>query len=263
MHDTLQEGSAAALQDVLTLRAANKLALPVTILQSQHAFVSFRILLQSMLGPLHPNTLAYSEFVYAFGQAVPEFEALALARPYFCTRLVRYEQIRLSNWFNQQSRSQIRVPPPDYNDLIGRIRNQESSWEPFLPSRYLLPAAPRAPTGENVPALRVPVPPATGPARGRTDATTLTPDQRQRISNTEYNKAYQVFKDKGLPLAQVRTHARAANDPVPTNERGIETCLCYHIHGYCWNNCSHLGDHQPQSAAEVARTVKWCTAHYI
>ena len=252
-HDALQEGASTSLQDILALRAIAKVAPPMTLLQTQHTLHAYRILLHTMLGAEHNHVLAFADFLHQLVQAFPEFEARSLQKAYFCMRLVRYVQIRASNWFNLQVNSTVAIPPPEYSDMIARIRNQDMSWEPLIPRRYLPPSPPTKPPGTKNPA----------PEGGTTPQKEASNNQRERILNKEYDKTYQPFKDKGFSLQQVRAHGRTENDPVPPNDDGVEMCICFHVLGYCWTNCKRLGDHRPQKPAEKEKLVQWCKAHYV
>lgn len=267
-YDTLQEGATVHLQDLLTLRSVSKVAPPATMLQAQHTGYSFRILLEMMLGQTHDHTLQFANFMHYFVRTLPELEAMHQHRSHLPTLIMRYLQIRFSQWTNYQVNSPSRVPSPNYLDLLERIKHQERGWEPFIPQRYLpsggpgptpaQPSQPAARTQVQMPAI-APTPPPTTPSPTALPSTT----QRQRINNTNYQPVYQQFRDKNLPLSQVRAHARQANDPIPLNSKGIETCLSYHVFGFCWSNCTRITDHTTQAAGDQAKTVAWCTAHFV
>ena len=248
-HDTLQEGASARLDDLFALRQFSKINPPVSLLQTQHCFYSFRILLEAILGASHPHCISLNEFIYEFVQALPELEIHALRKNYFSIRLVRYVQIRFSTWVNLQWNSAAEVPPPPYEAVLMQIRYQETSWEPLIPRRYL-----PAPTNPGAPAAPVhqPAPPAHGTPAPAPAAPGRT---RERVQNTRFDSAYQTYQDRRVPLSVIRANASQANKTPPTNAQGTEVCLCWHLLGYCWSNCSRLGDHRPQSAAEKTATL--------
>ena len=189
----------------------------------------------------------------------------------FCMQLVRWHQIRISNWFNHQINSPVSLQPPDHLALLEHIRNRDRSWEPLIPQSYVPTAGSAAPSPVPAPAAggrgpspgvpaaapRSPAAPTSAP-RGSAAAT-----PRHRVNNTTYNPVYQQFRDHTMSLTAVRAHALAANDPVPVNDDGVETCLCYHVLGFCWSNCTRLADHQPQSLTEQQWTQAWCAAHHV
>lgn len=224
-----------------------------------HAGQAFRVLMCMILGTVHSHSVRFGDFMYHLGRMLPELEALAMRRAHTPMRILRFVQLRFSNWLNLQLVSQQRVPEPDYHSLLDRIRNQEAGWEPQLPSRYLATGQPPAPAPPTAPPA-APAPRAgNNPAAG--DAATPA---RTRVSNTKYDSAaYQQFRDKNVPLMQALKHARDASDDVPKNDQGVETCLSYHVMGFCWSNCSRIADHKAQSSGEKARTIAWCTAHFV
>ena len=268
-YDTIQDGASATLQDLYALRALTKISPPLTLLQTLHTFKSFGILLTGLLGDTHALTLGFNAFVAQFNDSLSVLEVHALRETYYCMRLVRYMQIRISNWFNSQVTNPARIVTPEFHLLITKIKDQDTSWKPLIPRRYLpqgaspSPAPSPGPAPAPAPGPGVSPPAAPAPAPAPSGAPAGDGSNRLRINNTNYNPAYQAYRDRNMPLAQVRAHARQANDPVPRNDDNVEMCLCYHVLGYCWNNCSRLSDHWTQSAAEVTRLQAWCTAHYV
>lgn len=265
VYDTVQEGASVHLHDLLAMRTIARVAPPATMLQVLHNGQAFRILIEMMLGPLHEHTLTFALFMHHLAQALPQLEPLSLSRAAFPMQIIRYIQLRFSTWINLQVDTHDRVPTPHYAQMLDSIRYQERGWEPFIPPQYYTPAAGQrpVPTVSNPPAAlpsnapaSVPTPPAARPS------TTPATGQRQRVNNTSYNAAYTVFKEKNISLQQARSHAGNAH-PIPPSSKGGETCLSYHVLGYCWSNCSRLADHTPQSAADQAATVAWCTAHFV
>ena len=251
-HDTLQEGASARLDDIFALRQFTKMNPPASLLQTQHCFYSFRILLEGMLGAGHKHCIALNEFIYEFVQALPELEVHSLKKSYFSMRLVRYVQIRFSTWINLQWNSAAEVPIPPYETVLMQIRYQETSWEPIIPRRYLpAPTNPGPPTAPGLPPAAPPAPPAGAPAPTPAPAGST----RQRVQNTHFDPAYQLYQDRRISLATIRANANQSGTNLPTNAQGVEVCLCWHVLGYCWSNCSRLVDHRAQSAQEKAATL--------
>jgi hypothetical protein len=264
--DSLQDGASATLQDIMALKNLARISPPATVLQMYHTGQSFRVLLSMILGTAHPHATKFGDFLYHLGRMLPELEALAMRRAHTPLRIVRYIQLRFSNWMNQQLNSQQPVPEPNYHELLDRIRNQEAGWEPQIPYRYLPTGQPGNPTPSPTGGQPSGAAPAPSPAPGPPAAPTGQPQTgaRTRVSNTKYDgAAYQQYRDKNMPLAQVRTHAKDASDPIPKNDQGTEVCLSYHVMGFCWSNCSRIGDHRPQTAGERTRTMKWCSTHFV
>jgi hypothetical protein len=278
VYDDLREGTGANLGDFQVLRDTEKTGFPYSMTDTTYCFKSFRILLHTLLGDLHPLVTAWDTFVSMWiGRAAPLSEYLNHCQ---YALVLRWLQIRFSAWFSDQHREPVRVAIPDFLGLIQKILHQEA-WEPSLPSKYqthgphtnitptvFRPAAapavaapPAAPPRRNPrvapglftpPAVR-PQPAAAQPAAG---------GRGSRCNNNDFRSAFLPFRQLGLPLAQVRDRARDANRPVPNNNDGTEFCISFHVLGFCWENCGRLQDHREHMLNEHNKLLSWCTDCY-
>lgn len=82
------------------------------------------------------------------------------------------------------------------------------------------------------------------------------------ITNTKYKTNFKDFTDLNLPLKMACNKAKKANKPVPSNTKGTEHCLSYHVAGFCWDNCARSKDHRSHTAAEHKALLAWCKECY-
>ena len=83
-----------------------------------------------------------------------------------------------------------------------------------------------------------------------------------RVNNGAYDTRLQEFRDKNLSLSVVRDAAREAGHPVIVNQAGTESCLSYHVLGFCWANCSRQEDHRVHTNFETTMLWTWCEKCY-
>jgi hypothetical protein len=250
-YDALMDGAAAQLPDIMAMRSMDRIRLPRSVMQAGFHLRSFRILLHSLLGgPSHPLVAEFDQFIHEYQQNEAELESLSVT-PLYPTQILRWVQLRVSGWFNQQLLTPGLIPAPDLCALFDKVRHREP-WQPTIPPRYLPRAPPpaaqaRAPTHTPAPTpgLRAPPPAARPPA---------APDaaRRERVANPTVLPAYQQFRDSAVTLSDVWDRARAADDDIPHNREGVEHCMSFHCLGFCWSNCTRVNDHRVQDAAETA-----------
>jgi hypothetical protein len=258
IYDVLREGASASVLDLQVLRETEKVGIPYTMAEVTHSFKSFRVLLHTLLGPLHPLVQAWDNFVFMWiGRDARLSERLDM---HHYVLVLRWLQIRFSTWFNDQHREPVRVAVPDFTDLISKILYGET-WVPTLPAKYQvivpgLPAlSPRSVpvSSGNVPTMPTmpPTPPgAPGTGRG------------VRIPNNQADAVFTPFRQLNLPIKVVRNKANDANKPVPKNANNTEFCLSYHVLGFCWENCGRKEDHRVHTAPERTTLVSWCEQCY-
>lgn len=265
LYDDVMLGAGAPLADLAALRAAERVGVPLDLISVGYTYQGFRIVLHTLLGARHSFTLAYDSFVAAF---MREQHYIATVLPSMATpgQLVRHTQIRVSDWFSKQVLLPERVPSPDFQDMLTKIRYQET-WAPRMPSAYQY----QVPSSNLAPAATVIVPPAPVVPPARTPAptapTTVNPvgstaGRGTRISNPSYHADFAEYKALSISLKSVRDKAQAANKPIPKNHSGTEHCLSFHVSGFCWDNCSRKEDHRTHKAAEHKALVEWCKTCY-
>jgi hypothetical protein len=246
-YDQVMEGGAAAqLRDLQVLSEKDKASLPRTILQARTTLQNFQVLLQAMLTVDHPLVVNYGRFMRRLGQNLANLEDLCT--PNMPAQVVRYVQIRVSNWFTTQEESTALVLAPEFTELLDKIQNRDTTWVPTLPG-----------TTPTLPARSNANPPARSPAT-ETDPRTDV-GRGTRVNNTTYDDAFSQYKSQGIPLKQAREKATAAGKPVPQGVNG-EMCLCYHILGFCWTNCNRNAGHKKLPATDKTSLLEWCRAAY-
>jgi hypothetical protein len=256
-YDSILEGGAApGLKDLQDLSQKDKVAMPKTLLQAQTTLRSFHVLLRAMLPESHDLVIQFARFCTAFNRKLLQLEENSPGQN-FPAQIVRFLQIRISNWFTEQEENSWRVTPPDFMDLLTRIQNRDSSWVPALPGLQT-PLEERPKPGKPAPDPEKP----SGTKKRDPETPTETKGKGDRANNTAYDEAFTFYKSKGIPLKKLRENALAANHPVPQGAHG-EMCLSYHILGFCWSNCARNAGHQPLSAPDKEKLVNWCREVYV
>jgi hypothetical protein len=110
-----------------------------------------------------------------------------------------------------------------------------------------------------VPAVPVPSSVSLPATSTGTPASGAAPSNRLQVKNVQYDVKFQPFKDLHLSLGTIRTKAKEKGHEVPKNDQDTEMCLCYHVMGFCWDNCKRQLDHRAHSAPETKRLLDWCT----
>ena len=253
-YDQVNQGAGASISDLEQLRKAEKVGMPLTMVETTYALMSFRILVHVLLGPEHPFALAYNAFLQAWRRDEILISRSATTSQAF-GQMLRYVQIRVSHWFTDQLMTPEPIELPDLVSLLRKLKTHEP-WQPPMPAS-LHPLWHQAPPARS-PSLPVtpspPASPASPPARDSGRGT--------RITNTTYKTDFKDFKDLNLPLKTVRDKAKEANKPVPSNAKGTEHCLSYHVAGFCWDNCTRSEDHRTHTAAEHKALLAWCKECY-
>jgi hypothetical protein len=246
----LMGGAAPRLADVIQLASTDKARLPTTCLQAGITLESYRVLLQACLGVEHPLTAEYSNFVRTWPQFAPKFELQMGTQPLMPALVIRWVQLRLNVWFNEQAASPLCLVTPDLQQLYRDFR-LEVPWQPSLPTAYLVQT--RSATAA-----------AVAPAAMRPAAVTAsTPAAAARTQTAVVNERQ---KAELLPWKEVpgnlRLYLRPPNGPpvpAPKNDVGAEHCLAWQVRGRCNSACTRKGDHKTPNAGELSRLVAWCS----
>jgi hypothetical protein len=248
-HAMLMEGAAPRLADVIQLASTDKVRLPTTCLQAGITLESYKVLLQACLGTDHPLTTEYSNFVRTWPQFAPKFELQMAAQPLTPVLVIRWVQLRLNVWFNEQAASPLCLVTPDLQKLYRDFR-LEVPWQPSMPPAYLV--HPRPVT-------------AAAAASASTRPATLaasTPAAAIRIQTSvldECQKA-ELLPWKEVP-GNLRLYLRPPDGPpvpAPKNDMGAEHCLAWQVRGRYNSACTLKGDHKTPNAGELTRLIMWC-----
>lgn len=82
------------------------------------------------------------------------------------------------------------------------------------------------------------------------------------IRNEHYQETFQKFKAMGIRTATLQAHLKEKNIALPTNSKGEEICLAWHVVGMCNTNCNQHATHIKQSKADDAALLSWCETNY-
>ena len=263
-YDTLVSGTGAGLQDIFKIKESEKISLPTSILQATYSLKSFKVLLHTLLGDHHSLVQSYHQFICRWDGHLMELEAEGID-PLAPAKLVRWVQIRVTLWFQRQYRTSESLPPPNFLDLFDFIQEMRE-WKPPLPQRYLASPSVSSYSASSVAVVNSKASSGATGAQGAALTgggvpSTGTGAGRERVTSSNYLEGdFATFKNSGLSMRVIREAAIAANKPVPTNNKGTEMCLSYHVLGFCWNNCHRAEDHRAHTASENTKLKAWCTA---
>ena len=243
-YDTLMNGeSAARLTDIYNLQEIEKINLPTTMLQTLVNSMSFQIMLVALLGQDHHLTVEHMAALRVIERKASEWEAQCDSDTPAC--IIRYHQIRISSYMNEQLKTNIRVAVPNLEDLALKIQFREP-WKPALPAKYRASAPKGIPKGN------------TGSPSSPPTVRDSVPSQHVRVLNPNYQAKFEVFKSSGKSIKSVREWAKEPGNEIPKNSKDTEHCLSYHCLGFCWDNCTRTEDHRKHSAEEDATIYSYC-----
>jgi hypothetical protein len=119
VYDDLREGTSATLHDFQALRESEKSGFPYSMRECTYCFKSFRVLLHTLLGDVHPLTNAWDTFVSLWiGREARLAEYLG---PCQFALVLRWLQIRFLAWFTDQHREPVMISVPDFTGLLAKI----------------------------------------------------------------------------------------------------------------------------------------------
>lgn len=265
-YEMVQQGQGApTLGEAATIvAAAHKVPLPNGFTEASITFNKYRVLLRACLGRDHPQTLSFEAFKSDWDVVMPElleFRPRITGHHPACL-MVRWIQLRASEWHNAQWNNPAKVPASNFSALLSEIRLQ-TNWEPTMPIAYMS----TTPTTYSPPAATttttVQRPPA--PALAHQPAPARQPrarDQELMVSNTAFNSRFTQFSRLPYRLRDLVRKAVAAGNDLPNNGSGTQMCLSYHIKGKCNTGCGRIGDHRQHTTEEDDSLNTWCTQNY-
>ena len=263
-YEMIQQGQGApTLGEAATIvSAAHKVPLPSGFTEATITFNKYRVFLRAVMGHAHPQTLSFEAFKNEWDVAMPE---LLEIRPrntghHPACLMVRWVQLRVSEWHNAQWNNPAAVPPSNFSALLSDIRLQ-TNWEPTMPIAYL--SAPPTAYSPSVSTMTVDRQRYSAPAPApRPAPASLGRDQGVMVTNTEYNNRFTQFSRLPLRLKDLVGKAIAAGNHLPSNRDGTQMCLSYHVKGRCNTGCGRVGDHRKHTADEDNSLNAWCTQNY-
>jgi hypothetical protein len=221
--------AAPSLADSQAVMSANEVHIPITTLQARMTLQRFLVLLYALLGGQHQLVQAYQAFYEQFLAGEPELERAHPTNPvhYYIVPvlLVRWVQLRISYWFQNQSMQNYLVPVPNFMDLYEKIALNED-WSPCFPMRYM-----RTPTPSPAPYVPPTPSPAGGPAPGGVVQAKGGPDTM--LANLQYKEdVFGVFKSLNLKIRDILERTSATPQPLSADGT-TRMCLSFHLKGIC------------------------------
>lgn len=277
-YDLMTDGSVnTSLADAKTIRTPSSGQRLITDLSHLRTVLeAMDVVLHTVLGPQHSVTANYDIFLNTYCKRENYFKARlnTLHVEYAPSRLLRYVQIRLINWFRTIRAMGDRQPAPEFLPVLTNLDNCETFWIPTLPMQYGSP--PNAITSFDAPTASsrtVSVgPPSTitapsGVSASSTTSTTApssttasTSSRRVTVINATKNPLFEALKDQ-LSRGKINTAIKQHGPPPTITHNGvpIQMCASYHLRGVCWSSCPRAADHVAHSASDDEALLSWCT----
>jgi hypothetical protein len=214
-HALLLDGAAPRLTDLVTLQSSDKVRLPSTCLQVSIALDNYRVLLHTFFGPVHRLTYEFDRFTATWKAKSAQFEQQMGEYPLTPIYVVRWVQLHLNAWFQNQARTNDTTDAPDLQELFRKFDLQDS-WHPRVPAAYLprphalLTAAAPAPT------LPRPTPPAPNRPTFRAPAWSWP----SSCAPTSWQPGHQLPLPAGLPPMENRPRPTSDLPPAARRHRG-------------------------------------------
>jgi len=229
----------------------------------------------------HPLRMNYEEFYQAVvnQQAALEARRLAHKTPkLFPALLVRYAQVRVSLYFQQQTASSLQVGVESFMDMFTKMALSQA-WEPDMPAEILKILAPPPPAA----VVTGTTPAAGGSTNTRTNARTTPPAgtapttrappapaagaaaagaNNRMLQNDHPNAAFAPYKALGLKIKTILD--RTGREPLPKAADGTtDMCLSFHVKHFCSSGCGRAVDHVTHTTEQDATLLAWCATNYV
>lgn len=261
------------------------------------------ILSSVLLPPLHPFHSYISRHLTEFENFFGHWEAHELSTPSLQAAKgvlhLQYLSLRVSQYWRDQSMSDLPLSLPNPKELFRKIQNSEP-WIPTVSTTLRLNLKLDAfcrltqkPTSASLPDDSTMISGLTSPttgaaseaaftallrqlagARGGTGGGTVptdrTPPSQGSVNNPKFNEALfgeiKVRKVDGKPVKSrdIRTKINRGDIPdlPPSKVDQQPMCLAWHTKGMCNPSCPRVGDHVLYTDAEYGPLSTWCTEHY-
>lgn len=238
------------------------------------------VIAHTMLGEDHSVTRAFQQittWMVQHNALMTEKWLGASDSIWWPTAVVFYFHKELSCWVNYQLDSSDPVAAPNFMGWTHKLQINDQ-WHRGLPTQLSIDHI-GSDEKSQLSGLTA--------GTGLTDLTGNSDDSATRVSKggdtgTDWSKGTLMSRGDANPkLAEFKTHsvsyqemikaAKAANDPIPTDDNGVPFCLSYHLRGQCYDNCgrhksrkdpSMVSNHRSLSDSEAGRLAKWCKSHY-
>ncbi len=279
--DALYGGDAApSLLDIVAVQdTKHEVCIPKTLAQLRYLVErSAASLWLVFLGGHHPVTQQLHAYRQSLVANEKRLERVVTRDPQMRNLvpalLARVLHLDLNAWFQSQMRS---PGPVDLAPLVDVFRDidRERHWEPNFPAGYLTGGARSIMPPSDVSSLGGATAPTAASSLTGTSASDTTPSAgsaaptappappQEIVRNIMYkDDIFGPFKEMGIRAKVMKDSLRRCNVSYPTNSRGGNMCLTYHVLGICNSRCKHALDHYAHSAAEDETFRAWCVEHY-
>ena len=231
-----------SITESVALKKAQDLLLPVSLLELKHVLFGYHRFLAVILGSTHPVVAALGSLTHRLQANEMTYHLFFLNKVSLCACLLRFVQLRMHRWIEDQLSSDLIIPPPVFLTALDDIALD--CWTPpSLPCAYL--AKP---------------PPPTRPSYATIAASTTTPLLAITSLGTPATHPADAYFDvaphlrdptvKELRAFVTRTFIRS-HGPPPNNNTGGPMCLNFHVRHRCRFDCDRMGDHRRHTPAET------------
>jgi hypothetical protein len=227
------------VSDLLDMRKARALRLPVDWFQLHLVLGAYHRLLQILLGEDHLVPHGIRMLVGVLEDAAPVYLNHELKGAYKCAEVMTAINTYMWSWADEQARSLAHVLP-NFGRLAEQFRLRE--WKP--------PALPAQ--------LRAAIKPAVAAAAThRATTSTALAAAAGPTAGTDKNDArVPGVLDANISVFWLLRTAKPSKLP-----SGRVPCLNYHVHGSCSTTCPYHLDHIKHSAKDSAHLAKYMAEH--
>ena len=283
--DTISGGLASpSLLDVATLQDSKQdIYIPRSLAQLRFLVERAEAVWQVLLGAHHPLTVQHHLYrarliadEQLLERVVPREPSMLMLVPALLGRVV---QLEVNEWLTTQLKTDQAVPFSRLLEIFGEL-SRERPWEPTFPAAYInqpplqYSSLSAGGGGGSVAgsALTAPTSAMTLSRQARggaSTAPTIVPADisaapgNNIVRNVHYKDAlFGTFKAMGIKSRTLKDNLKLRQVETPTNARGANMCITFHVVGVCNERCKFAADHGTHSDSEDATFQTWCTEHY-
>ena len=229
-----QGSTSLTVAEAQQFKKAQALLLPKTLVELKHVLYCYLRFL-AVLGADHAVVLAFYPLCVKMGASEMTLHAYFTANPAHCGSLLRFIQLEMFAWIEEQLLTDDIVAPPDFVIVLKQIARLQ--W-----------IAPPLPLAYRTPQLRTTPPVSSPPIGGDAGAG----GARDR---DDYLDADPNLMDKNVRAMRFFTAVKfiAAHGPPPVNDGGHDMCLNFHVRAKCRKGCPRVADHIKHTPAETTR----------
>jgi hypothetical protein len=223
-----QSTTSLTMAEAQQFKKAQALLLPKTLVELKHVLYCYLRFLAVLLGVDHPVVLAFYALCVKMGATEMTLHVYFTATPAHCGSVLRFIQLEMFAWIEDQLLTDDVVAPPDFAIVLKQIARLQ--WiAPPLPLAY------RTPPSRNLNLA----PAGGGDVKAGGDA----------------KAGGRNLLDRNVRAMQYFTAVKfiAAHGPPPVNDHGNDMCLNFHVRAKCRKGCPRVADHIKHTPAETTR----------